>query len=211
MISVTDYDYLGIHVPIQPTNIIFRDYNQNTFRPLGKVTVSVRYKNKCEQLELYIVQQFRKAILGRRWIRRLRIDLLELDEQKRILMEENNVNSIEAEQLDNVLSAYSDVLSAYSEVFQEKIGCIPNYTVKLQLRPHVKPCYTKEHTVPYALRDKVEEKLAQLEKDDIIEKINDCDWGSPLVITPQSNDRIRLCADYKVGVNERLVTNIFPI
>jgi len=37
------------------------------------------------------------------------------------------------------------------------------------------------------------------------------DWGSPLVVIPKADGGVRLCVDYKVGVNERLMDAHYPI
>lgn len=45
----------------------------------------------------------------------------------------------------------------------------------------------------------------------IISKVERSDWGSPLVIIPKSDGGVRLCVDYKVGVNPKLVSANYPI
>ena len=42
-------------------------------------------------------------------------------------------------------------------------------------------------------------------------KVNFCPWGTLLVITPRSDGRVRLCADYKVTVNPLLEPVHYPI
>jgi hypothetical protein len=44
-----------------------------------------------------------------------------------------------------------------------------------------------------------------------ISKVTTSDWGSPLVTIPKPDGNVRLCVDYKVGVNERLVNANYPI
>lgn len=65
--------------------------------------------------------------------------------------------------------------------------------------------------MPYVLRPAVEAKLDELEAAGIISKVNACDWGSPLVVIPKGNGDVRLCVDYKTGVNDRLVDSNYPI
>ncbi|GBP00424.1 Uncharacterized protein K02A2.6 [Eumeta japonica] len=93
--------------------------------------------------------------------------------------------------------------SAYT--FLPNIGCIPNYKVSLKLRDNVTPVYTKERQIPFALTERVNEELENLENAGIITKIDNSDWGSPLVVIPKADGGVRLCVDYKVGVNQRLV------
>lgn len=57
----------------------------------------------------------------------------------------------------------------------------------------------------------MEAELNLLLKQDIIEPVSASDWGSPLVVIPKLNGDIRLCVDYKIGVNQQLITASFPI
>jgi hypothetical protein len=82
--------------------------------------------------------------------------------------------------------------------------------VSLRLRNKAKPIFHKEREVPYALRDKVSKELDTLESQGIISKVATSNWGSPLVI-PQPDGNVRLCVDYKIGVNERLVNANYTI
>lgn len=50
-----------------------------------------------------------------------------------------------------------------------------------------------------------------MEKEGIITKVANSDWGSPLVVIPKADGGVRLCVDYKVGVNQRLVDAHYPI
>jgi len=61
------------------------------------------------------------------------------------------------------------ILKEFAPIFEEKIGCVPNIQISLKLRDDVKPDFTKERDVPYALRERVEKELESLEKEGIIE------------------------------------------
>ncbi|KMQ85649.1 hypothetical protein RF55_15667 [Lasius niger] len=71
--------------------------------------------------------------------------------------------------------------------------------VSLQLRENGKPVFHKEREVPYALREKVEKELGNLEAAGIISKVALSDWGSPLVVISKADGGVRLCVDYKMG------------
>ncbi|KAI5750744.1 hypothetical protein M8J77_000948 [Diaphorina citri] len=71
--------------------------------------------------------------------------------------------------------------------------------------------FTRERDVPYALQERVDKELDSLEADGIITQVAASDWGSPLVVIPKPDGGVRLCVDYKCGVNERLVQANHPI
>lgn len=96
----------------------------------------------------------------------------------------------------------TQVMSEFSSVVKQRIGCIPKYKVSLKLRENATPVYTKERQILYALTERVNNELNNLEKSGIITKTDNSDWGSPLVVIPKVNGRVRLCVEYKVGVNQ---------
>lgn len=97
------------------------------------------------------------------------------------------------------------------EISKQKIACIPDGKVSLKLRANSKPVYHKRRGVPYALREKVEKEVGSLESQGTISEMITSDWDSPLVIIPEVDGYVRFCVDYKVGINERLVSSSYPI
>ncbi|GBO42466.1 hypothetical protein AVEN_45729-1 [Araneus ventricosus] len=83
--------------------------------------------------------------------------------------------------------------------------------MKLKLRDGAKPSYTPEWNVPYALKEKVDKELDYLEAAGIISKSITSDWGSPLVVIPKGDGTVRLCIDYKAGVNDLLMNINYSI
>ncbi|XP_054276450.1 uncharacterized protein K02A2.6-like [Macrosteles quadrilineatus] len=202
LISETDFDKLGLKVPLQPTPISFRSYSDHIIKPKGKVTVSVSYNTKSLNTDLFIVPAGHSALLGRIWIRGLGIELSEVDNRK-----QSPMNTVDV----NLVPSLDDIFEKYSEIFEERIGCVPNVEVKLQLRDNEKPVFTREHDVPFALRERVEKELTTLESQGIITPVASSDWGSPLVVIPKPDGGVRLCVDYKCGVNSKLVSSNHPI
>ena len=56
-------------------------------------------------------------------------------------------------------------------VFQNNIGKIKNYSVKLHIDPPVPSVAQREQWIPFALRDMVNKELKQLENEGIIEDV----------------------------------------
>lgn len=196
----SQFKKLNLNIPLSSTNIAFRSYTQTTFVPDGKIKVRAKYNNVAIEDEIYIVPDFCSALLGRTWIRRLKINLNDLDNN-------TTVKSAVVKQV----SVIDDIVREFDEVFREKIGCTPEYKVSLKLRENATPCYTKERAIPYSLTERVERELDVLEQTGIISKTTDSDWGSPLVVIPKADGGVRLCVDYKVGVNQRLIDSHYPI
>lgn len=201
-LPITQFNQLGLPNKLTPTNLVFRSYMQDKFVPYGKVRIDIKFNKTSINDYLYIVPDKGTALIGRTWIRRLGIKLDELDKTSSSSMQIHSIS-----ESDEV----RELMSEFSNVFEQKIGCIPNYKVSLKLRENATPVYNKERQIPYALTDSVDKELDDLEKAGIISKTANSDWGSPLVVIPKADGGVRLCVDYKVGVNQRLVDAHYPI
>ncbi|KAK9752035.1 Reverse transcriptase (RNA-dependent DNA polymerase) [Popillia japonica] len=197
------YAKLQFNGPLEPATIRFRSYTRDVFVPDGKITVNAELNGNTIKDDIYIVPKDYDAILGRVWIRKLYINLLHIDQQnQRPSMESNAVSNI---------NEVDEIITQYADIFEEKIGCVPNYKVNLKLREKAKPIFHREREIPYALFSRVEKELDSLEEAGIMTKTDTSDWGSPLVVIPKADGGVRLCVDYKVGINERLMDAHYPI
>ena len=188
---------------MQPTDVKFRSYTHGIFEPLGVVEVPITYKNQHCRETLFIVPDMFSPVLGRTWIRRLKINLFEIDNASKH-------HNLEVKTI-NTSNLIDDIVNQFSDIFEPKVGKIPNFTCSLKLRKNAKPVFLKARDVPFALRDKVEHELDALENDNIITKVDCSDWGSPLVVVPKPDGSVRLCVDYKVAVNPQLQAAHYPI
>ena len=89
---------------------------------------------------------------------------------------------------------------AETDPLYEGVGLLKDLSVKLHIDDSVPPVAKPHRRIPINLGEKVEEKIRQLEKDDIIEKV---DGPTPLVSQPvyplKSSDPtdIRMCVDMR--------------
>ncbi|XP_075154322.1 uncharacterized protein K02A2.6 isoform X1 [Haematobia irritans] len=200
LIPQSEFDKLHLKMPLRKTNISFRTYTGDVFQPVGVVDVNVKYKNNTSKEELYVVSSKHTALLGRVWIRHLNINLNDID-----LERSGNGNG------KYMVNSIDKIMEKFSDIFEERVGCIPDAVCSLKLQEGAKPVFVRERQVPFALREKVEAELDSLERDGIITKVNTCNWGSPLVVIPKPDGNVRLCVDYKVAVNPQLVSAHYPI
>ena len=69
----------------------------------------------------------------------------------------------------------------------------------------------KPRSVPFAIKQAIEEELKRLEAAGIIEKVPHSKWAAPIVPVPKGDGKIRLCGDYKVTVNQSLEIDQYPL
>lgn len=68
-----------------------------------------------------------------------------------------------------------------------------------------------KHTLPFALREKVEQELERLEKQNIITPVMFSEWAAPVVPVEKRDGSVRICGDYKLTVNRVAKTEVYPI
>ena len=71
--------------------------------------------------------------------------------------------------------------------------------------------FKKSRSVPYALQPALDAELDRMQRDGIIEPIDNSKWATPLVIVPKSNGKIRVCEDFKVTINQCVETKLYPL
>ena len=74
-----------------------------------------------------------------------------------------------------------------------------------------KPLYFKARSVPFALKQKVEQELERLESQDVITPIRFSEWATPIVPVVKNDGTVRVCGDYKLTANKVSKTNMYPL
>ena len=69
--------------------------------------------------------------------------------------------------------------------------------------------------MPYNLQGAVEDELKYWEEMNIIERIEKDeptpDWATPIVVVPKTNNKVRLCGDFRVTVNPNIEEEKYPL
>ena len=156
---------------------------------LGKFTAKLEVGSQNTQADFLVFSEGDRGLLGRATA--LKLGVLKLGPQ--------TVNILEQKQAPEV--------QKYPELF-EGLGKLDNYQVKIHIDDTVTPVAQTTRRIPFSLRDKLEQKLVELEETDVIERVEGpTPWVSPAVIVPKPSGDIRLCIDMrranKVVVRER--------
>ena len=90
-----------------------------------------------------------------------------------------------------------ELLNKYDQIFQEGLGTFKGYEARIEVDPNATPHFCKARTVPYAMREKVEEELSRLVAEGTLEPVDYSDWAAPIVAVVK-NDRksVRVCSDF---------------
>ena len=99
----------------------------------------------------------------------------------------------------------------FPELFNEGLGKLNNVEAKLYVDSEAMPRCFKPHTVPLALRGKVDKELDRLQAQGMIIPVEHSDWAAPIVPVLKANGEVRICGDYKLTVNTASKTDQYPI
>ena len=112
-----------------------------------------------------------------------------------------NINLISNSEIQNLFDACC-----------KGMGKLKKFQLKLYVNEEVKPVVQPLRRLPFALRDRVSQKLRELENDDIIEKVEGpTPWVSPLVVIPKNDGNdVRICVDMR-RANEAIIRERYPI
>ena len=91
-------------------------------------------------------------------------------------------------------------LRNYDLVFHEELGTCSDQLLDFVIDPSIKPKFCAARLVPYVLRDEVEEELARVQKEGIIESVAQSQWALIIVFVCKQRRQCAClwCLDYCV-------------
>ena len=182
------------HLLLRATRLKLRTYTGEPVPVLGVVDVAVEHNGQKKTLPLYIIQGNRPALLGRRWLEKLRLNWQEV-----FLVRDGDTGPLQ------------EILNKHSPVFDGELGSMKDITVKLTVKPGSKPKAFKARNLPYALKPKVASELARLVKSGVLEPVKTSEWATPIVPIIKKDGSLRICGDFKVTLNSVLHAEQYPL
>jgi len=181
---------LGEIEDLKKTTTGLKAYNGSIIIPIGILECRVKYKNLNKVLNLYVVRDGGPPIVGRDWLKEMKI-----------LSKCIDFNSL----------TLQSVIHKYSSVFRTDLGCYKHKTFDLILKENSRPIFCKPRVLPFSLKDRVSKELDRLIAADLLVPVETSDWGTPIVPVVKADGAIRLCGDYKVTLNKFLEVDRYPI
>jgi hypothetical protein len=148
---------------LNPAKVILRSYSGESIKVLGEMEVTVQYQDQKKKLNLLVVTGGGTSLLGRDWLRHLKLNWCEL----------NHLQIAARLKLE-------DVLKKHADVFKEELGKVTGMEVKIHMDPDAQPQFFRPRPVPLALRPKVERELERLVQDKVIKPVQLSEWADPL-------------------------------
>ena len=193
LISETTYKRLWPKRSLSPSEVKLHTYSKEPIAVLGSCYVNITYKGQTfKEMPLIVVKGSGPSLMGRNWLREVTLDWHEIHCM--------------------VSQSLQVVLNAHQAVFQEGLGKMEGFKVKLHVEPTAKPRYFRPRAIPYALRDKVEEELERLVAEGTLEPVETAEWAAPIVPVWKSDKlSVRICGDFRLTVNPVSKLDNYPI
>ena len=173
-----------------PSSANLRVYGGSPLRVSGEIEITAELEdsNKSCQAKIVVVDGEGPCLLGRDLIHTL--GLL------------GNINKV---------SNTNTLKKEFPELFSEGLGCFKDRKFAIEVDPTVPPKFCKARTVPYMLRDKVNQELDRLQNEGIISPVTSSSWAAAIVPVLKPNGTVRICGDYKLTVNRAARLDSYPI
>lgn len=132
---------------------------------LGYILIKVGYQNKFkDNLKFFVAEKGARLLLGRDWIKQLNISV-------------DSIFYVTERCSTNAQSVAELLKKNFASVFTEELGTFTAGKVSLHLKPNAIPVFCKPRSLPFALRDKVEQELDRLIKLRVLEPVEFSEWA----------------------------------
>lgn len=168
---------------------------------IGGFQAKIEFEGREETLRILVAKNGSSDLLGR--------DFLIAFEFK-ICVDVNDVNV--CNELYELRERMRDKFVAnFPELFSPRLGKSKGMKIHLETTPELRRIFCKPRTVAYAYQNEIFNDLDQMVQDDILEKVDTCEFGTPIVAVKKPNGKFRICGDYKVTINKYLKDFNHPI
>jgi len=180
------------HTTLKATDVHLKTYTGETVEVLGAAELAVTYGEQTKQLVVHVVAGNGPNLMGRDWLYSLKV----------------SIGEIHKVQVPNGLP---ELLEKHKQVFSDGLGTFKGGKVTLQIEAQCKPKFFKARTLPFSLKEKVENELERLEGLGIITPVAYSNWAAPIVPVVKRDGSIRLCGDYRITVNQAAKVDTYPL
>nr|XP_046486469.1 uncharacterized protein K02A2.6-like [Neodiprion pinetum] len=210
VISQSDYEKYFAKNELKNCNLKINYYCGKESRPVGILRdLKIEYEQIATTGNLYVMEGSGVPLLGRDWLSKLGLWPLEIKQKIVKPCLSNTINCIKKE---NKLEALREkIFEKHANLFSPGIGTFTKGKIKIHLKDNAVPIYHKPRSVPFALKEKIENELDRLTKEKIISPVDVSEWGTPIVPVLKPDGTVRICGDYKVTVNPLMVIDRHPL
>ena len=179
---------------LHPSDLVLKTYTDESMKVRGTLNMWVKYGDQKEKLVLVVVEGNGPSLLGRNWLKYIRLDW-------------HNIFTIRTAKMKPL----NTLLQRHQSLFSKELGEIRPFTATLHIKPDATPRFFKPRPVPFAIKDAISQELKCLEQQGTISPVSHSQWATPIVPVPKKDGKFRICGDYKVTVNQVLAVEEYPL
>ena len=139
---------------LHPSELVLKTYTDECMKVKGTLNMRVKYGNQKQKLVLVVVDGNGPSLLGRNWLKYLRLDW-------------NNIFAVRTAQMKPLHS----LLQRHQYLFSKELGEIHPFTASLHVKADATPRFFKPCPVPFAIKDAISQELNCLEKQGTISPV----------------------------------------
>lgn len=193
VVSETTFQRYWPEKELSEAIVELRTYTGERVKVKGRLEVDISYQSQQANGTLLVIEGDGPSLLGRDWLQLFRLNWSEI-----LQLQQG--------------PSFQALLRQHQSVFQEGLGTMKGVTAKLYVDRDAKPRFHKARSVPFAMRQKVDEELQRLQELGIIEPVQFAEWAAPIVpILKADKKTVRICGDYKLTVNQACKLDNYPI
>ena len=136
IMSSTDYSNYLSHVKLLPCKTTLKTYTGEAVETLGEIIVKVTHGNQLKELPLVIVQGQGPTLLGRNWLKVLKLDWQTI-KSLNVGTGQDQVNLLKQE---------------YKHLFKGSLGKLKGVVVDLEVKEGAKPKFFKPRPMAFAIK-----------------------------------------------------------
>ena len=186
-----------------PSKVRIKPYKSPVIPAVGESRCSVSFGERSVPVVWHIIKEDCEPVLSGMLAKSLGI--IKFQPQPESFMPIKMIK-LEAKQ------TMQDILCKYPQVFKGT-GKLRGHQVNLLVDPDVKSVAEPPRRIPYHLKDRVDEKIDEMLRSDVIEEHptgQPAPWVSNIVIAPKDDGDIRITLDAK-NLNKAVQASNFPI
>ncbi|XP_052750706.1 uncharacterized protein K02A2.6-like [Galleria mellonella] len=187
-------------------------YTDVKIETLGVCDISVKAFNTVKVLSAYVTQHNDLPLFGLDWCLQFNLPMPPgarlCNIKEPTTKTKSDMNTKDSYEIDLILKDFETL-------FDGKLGTINCHSAKIHIPSNIRPKAFRPRPVPLALQEQVNEELKRLVREGVLEQIDTMatpiEWASPIVIAIKSNGNVRICADFKVTINQYVQVDDYPL
>lgn len=197
VISDQIYNTQFKHLKLNESDLRMCLYTGHKISPMGYFTSKVSYLNESHDLKIYVVKNGGPPLLGRDFMAKFGL----------YFTSNNNHLGMDSLCPGEVLQ----LLDNYSDLFSDELGKFNKFEIELRLKENAVPKFFKPRSIPFALKDRVEEEIQRLLDVGILQPVTYSKYATPIVPVLKEDGKVKIAGDFSQTLNKDLEIEKYPM